>query len=463
MFLHVSAVSYLEAYRIRVEFSDGVVKEVDLRGELHGEVFEPLKDVGFFKQVRVNSETSTIEWPNGADFAPEFLYEIGQESKCAQLKISRTEREAGVMANDNKGCQPNIFHYATKELSQDAMICWLIDWAGQNEDSCVERDLRACGREFVQALLNHKRDDWVWFDRNIKTEIRKQDKKIDVLARINERYVLLIEDKTVGKDREDKLARYYKAVITGETGFGEVDENNVYPIYLKTGNQSLAEDKKIEKCGYKLFHRKDFLKVLKKYSGSHPLLVDFREYLRGIEERTESYRNWTREENKDDKLAWEGLYRRLEYELRKGINEEQYQWMGWGDVSNPSGGFIGFWWQPQGMNENCPLYLQLEVPWWKGKGKLCFKVDAEDEASEEKREDLQRKWQKRVCDASEQQAKPSKIGRSGANRTVPKWKTVAEWKGKWLAFDEDSGRLDINGTVRNLEQAEAMLTRAVEG
>ena len=81
MFLHVSAVSYLEAYRIRVEFNDGVVKEVDLRGELHGEVFEPLKDVGFFKQARVNSETNTIEWPNGADFAPEFLYEIGQETK----------------------------------------------------------------------------------------------------------------------------------------------------------------------------------------------------------------------------------------------------------------------------------------------------------------------------------------------------------------------------------------------
>ena len=82
MFLHVSAVSYLEAYRIRVEFDDGAVKEVDLREELYGEVFEPLKDVEFFKQVRVNSETNTIEWPNGADFAPEFLYEMGQESKC---------------------------------------------------------------------------------------------------------------------------------------------------------------------------------------------------------------------------------------------------------------------------------------------------------------------------------------------------------------------------------------------
>ena len=81
MFLHVTDVNYLEAYSIRVEFSDGVVKEVDLREDLYGEVFEPLKNVEFFKQVRVNSETNTIEWPNGADFAPEFLYETGQEAK----------------------------------------------------------------------------------------------------------------------------------------------------------------------------------------------------------------------------------------------------------------------------------------------------------------------------------------------------------------------------------------------
>lgn len=358
------------------------------------------------------------------------------------------------MANDNKGCQPNIFHYATKELSQDAMICWLIDWAGQNEDSCVERDLRACGREFVQALLNHKRDDWVRFDRNIKTEIRKQDKKIDVLARINERYVLLIEDKTVAKDREDKLARYYKAVITGETGFGEVDENNVYPIYLKTGNQSLAEDKEIEKYGYKLFHRKDFLKVLKKYNDSHPLLVDFREYLQGIERHTEGYCKWTKgPKTRHEKLAWEGLYRRLECELRKGADGNQ--WMDWGDVYNRGGGFLGFWWQPLGIDEKCPLYLQLEVPWWEGKGKLCFKVEAGGKPPEE-RGKLGEDWYQRVCNASEQQAvRPRRMRRE-------KTMTVAEWKEEWLAFDEDSRLLDIDGTVENLKQGETVLTQAVK-
>lgn len=79
MFLHVTSVIYLEDYKLRLTFDDGSIKDVDLRDELYGEVFEPLKDIGFFRQVTVNLDTNTIEWPNGADFAPEFLYEIGQE------------------------------------------------------------------------------------------------------------------------------------------------------------------------------------------------------------------------------------------------------------------------------------------------------------------------------------------------------------------------------------------------
>ncbi len=79
MFLHVAGVTYLRDYRLRLEFNDGVVKEVDLKGELYGQVFEPLKEIDFFRQVALNPDIGTIEWPNGADFAPEFLYEIGEE------------------------------------------------------------------------------------------------------------------------------------------------------------------------------------------------------------------------------------------------------------------------------------------------------------------------------------------------------------------------------------------------
>ncbi|MCU1267061.1 MAG: hypothetical protein JWM21_3379 [Acidobacteria bacterium] len=55
-------------------FSDGVEGEVDLRDELYGEIFEPLKNKDFFKKFVLSPERHTITWPNGADFAPEFLH-----------------------------------------------------------------------------------------------------------------------------------------------------------------------------------------------------------------------------------------------------------------------------------------------------------------------------------------------------------------------------------------------------
>jgi len=88
IFLRVTDVTWLEGYRLRLVFDDGVTKEVDLRDELYGEIFEPLREPEFFRRVAVNSETNTIQWPNGADFAPEFLYEIGQEvDHVAQVSV----------------------------------------------------------------------------------------------------------------------------------------------------------------------------------------------------------------------------------------------------------------------------------------------------------------------------------------------------------------------------------------
>jgi uncharacterized protein DUF2442 len=78
MFLHVTSVTHLGGYELRLEFDDGSTKDVDLSGELYGEVFEPLKDPELFRRGALNPETGTVEWPNGADFAPEFLHEIGR-------------------------------------------------------------------------------------------------------------------------------------------------------------------------------------------------------------------------------------------------------------------------------------------------------------------------------------------------------------------------------------------------
>ncbi len=73
MFVHVIAVEYLGEYRLWLRFSNGVEGVVDLESELYGEVFQPLRDKTLFQQVYLTSRT--VEWPNGADFAPEFLLE----------------------------------------------------------------------------------------------------------------------------------------------------------------------------------------------------------------------------------------------------------------------------------------------------------------------------------------------------------------------------------------------------
>ena len=44
-----------------------------MSSELVGEVFEPLRNHGYFKTFVLHSELKTVVWPNGADFAPEFL------------------------------------------------------------------------------------------------------------------------------------------------------------------------------------------------------------------------------------------------------------------------------------------------------------------------------------------------------------------------------------------------------
>jgi hypothetical protein len=66
---------HVRDYVVWLRFSDGLAGEVDLGGELEGPVFEPLRDPTVFRKLRLHPELHTIVWPNGADFAPEFLHE----------------------------------------------------------------------------------------------------------------------------------------------------------------------------------------------------------------------------------------------------------------------------------------------------------------------------------------------------------------------------------------------------
>ena len=71
----VISATALEDFRLRLEFSDGTRREVDLADELWGPVFERIRnDPTLFKQARVDELLGTVVWPNGADLDPEVLH-----------------------------------------------------------------------------------------------------------------------------------------------------------------------------------------------------------------------------------------------------------------------------------------------------------------------------------------------------------------------------------------------------
>ena len=75
MIPRVRKAKYVKDFIIKVSFGDGVEGEINLEGDLDGEIFEPLKDPSYFKRFLVHPELHTLTWPNGADLAPEYLYQ----------------------------------------------------------------------------------------------------------------------------------------------------------------------------------------------------------------------------------------------------------------------------------------------------------------------------------------------------------------------------------------------------
>jgi hypothetical protein len=71
----VIAAQHEHDYTVHLRFADGTEGDVNLADELYGEVFESLKDLTVFKTFSIHPEFHTLCWPNGADFAPEFLYD----------------------------------------------------------------------------------------------------------------------------------------------------------------------------------------------------------------------------------------------------------------------------------------------------------------------------------------------------------------------------------------------------
>ncbi len=73
--VRIRSVETLTGYRVRLGFTDGSLREVDLERYLHGPIFEAIRsDPQVFRSVKVDKRMGTIVWPNGADIDPDVLY-----------------------------------------------------------------------------------------------------------------------------------------------------------------------------------------------------------------------------------------------------------------------------------------------------------------------------------------------------------------------------------------------------
>lgn len=81
----ITEAKYVKDFKIELTFNEGTKNVVDLEKSLKGKIFEPLKKIEYFKTFKKNSWT--IEWDCGADFAPEFLYQLAAEQNKNPIKV----------------------------------------------------------------------------------------------------------------------------------------------------------------------------------------------------------------------------------------------------------------------------------------------------------------------------------------------------------------------------------------
>ena len=336
---------------------------------------------------------------------------------------------------------PNLFDYATKELSQDAVICWLIAWAGtESKGRQAESGLCQCGRELLCALLSK----WQFKSEEIvRTEVLNQEKHIDVLIRVNERHVILIEDKTYSGAHDCQLTKYQRLLIEGKTQFGRVKSSDLYSIYCKTGNYSLREREYAEAQGYRVFDRIDFLNVLKKYRGRNQILLDFRRHLSRWQAETDSFRQWTRK-GKRTISGWEGFYRWIEENhLSEGTDD-------WGPLVSQVNGLVGSRFMPTETSKNS----RFEI--WVTEDTLSFRLWGAKRARSEKGMNREKQYWSNAL-VKQGAGRLTSPRRLEATKTKPM--SVAVWRG-WLAYGDDES-LDLKRSLENLEEARAILVSTI--
>lgn len=214
---------------------------------------------------------------------------------------------------------PNIFRYATKELSQDAVICWLVACAKE-----ATGELRDCGMSFVRFLLRsgesrvinaRSRECETLSDGDVTEieDISPQYSNIDVFFQVKwagELVSVVVEDKTQTEAHSGQLSRYRDIVKSDN-----VQEEFIKLIYFKSGYVYGDEREKAEQAGYCVIDAAEIVHFFQNgmWSTTHDFIGDFAEHVAdGVEYRRQAVKSWDLDE---DFVQWEFMVE-LASELR---------------------------------------------------------------------------------------------------------------------------------------------------
>ena len=318
--------------------------------------------------------------------------------------------------------KPNLFDYATSELSQDAFLTWLIQWADKDYNK-NDSSLNNCAISFVQELLG-KESSYI-----IETvEADRQWNNIDVWALVNNKYFLVIEDKKGTKEHSDQLNRYSEIA----KNYYEKSDIEIKLVYFKMEEQGKYSE--IKEAGFSLFQRDKMLSILDNYinltekSKRNDIILDYYQNLDNLDKKIRSY--LTKPLNEWHWYSWQGFY----FELQKHIGGN------WEYVSNRSGGFLGFWWNwhyTKIDGKEFEFYLQLEQE------KFVFKLYVYKESERREVRDFYRK--NLYEQANDLNINISQFGRIGT------YMGVAKLNSEYRILNEN-GLLDIKATIENMKE-----------
>lgn len=160
--------------------------------------------------------------------------------------------------------EPNIFEFATSELSQDAFICYLMSF-GKREYKDKNNEEYKLAHLFLTKL---------GVNEDIE-EIKRQENHIDVLI-LTESYAVILEDKTFSKEHSEQLKRY------NEICKSKYFDKKVKLLYFKTGYMDIQEKEKFENNEVCILDIDVISKLMSEYLGNNTVVNMWKEHIEKI-------------------------------------------------------------------------------------------------------------------------------------------------------------------------------------